>query len=406
MAQKSKKAAKSKKVAVNLRRQPSGILFCDVKINGRWTTRSTRTRDVAVAKRIQLAWENDEALRHAGLKVETLQSADIVSILQPFIQDLRMRGRTEDYVKDTEEGVLNMLKRVPVAAVSDLTRAHIREARDEMLEEGLSHRSVNKEFGYLRNLLRWAEREELIGRNPVNFAGLLPEKPENRTFKRRALTLDECRRLLSAARTVDRELNQKRPGRYPQTPVLEIAIGTGFRLGEIVGLTWGDIIQREGRAWLSLSSRLSKNSEPRLNPLPEWLWKRLQDLKRTHLEIEYPGVSWNMRPREPDSGSPIAPKPTGGPCPRRSTSRLRDWFYVVLKRACIPVETRAGKIDIHALRMTYNVLMAEAGVDLGVRMVLMGHKTIGMTAKDYGDSERLPKVEAVEAIRMESEGGR
>lgn len=58
-------------------------------------------------------------------------------------------------------------------------------------------------------------------------------------------------------------------------------------------------------------------------------------------------------------------------------------FYRDLERAGIERETPDGRLDIHALRVTYCTRLARAGVPLQVAQQLMGHSDPKLTASVY-----------------------
>lgn len=104
---------------------------------------------------------------------------------------------------------------------------------------GAARNSVARHRFVLRRVLRWAQRREWVGRNVAELAempaGARKPKPA------RALSADEARKLLEAARTrtvrvprTDRTETHRR--RLEALWVLSLALG--LRPGEVLGLMW------------------------------------------------------------------------------------------------------------------------------------------------------------------------
>jgi integrase len=93
----------------------------------------------------------------------------------------------------------------------------------------------------LNGVLKLALRRGLITANPV--VALLPEeRPKVKKRKRRAWTPNEIKRLLAAAR----ELGSRVGNIFDYTPIITVAIYTGLRLGELLGLRWQDVDLENG----------------------------------------------------------------------------------------------------------------------------------------------------------------
>ena len=117
--------------------------------------------------------------------------------------------------------------------LSKLTPAHV-EALSESLEgHDSSQRLIESVYQRLRTALEWAKSKKLVPANPDAEV----TKPSTSTPERRSLTLDETERLLEAARAAE--------NRTLGTLVI-VAVGSGARIGELLGLRWGDVDEKAG----------------------------------------------------------------------------------------------------------------------------------------------------------------
>jgi integrase len=106
----------------------------------------------------------------------------------------------------------------------------------ERLGTGASDGYVASNLRPLSGVFKLALRQGLIASNPL--VALLPEeRPKPRRRKRRTWTPGDIRRLVNAAR----ELGSRKGQVYDYTPLLILAIYTGMRVGELLGLRWQDI---------------------------------------------------------------------------------------------------------------------------------------------------------------------
>jgi len=113
--------------------------------------------------------------------------------------------------------------------------------------------TVNRYHAALAAVLTWAIKRRLAPRAWENPCRLVERGPEN-AGRVRFLSADELERLLKACKESS----------WPRLYALVLmAITTGARRGELVGLTWGDVDLDRGLAYV----RDSKNGEPRTLPL-------------------------------------------------------------------------------------------------------------------------------------------
>ncbi|MDZ5445736.1 hypothetical protein U2F26_23895 [Micromonospora sp. 4G57] len=113
-------------------------------------------------------------------------------------------------------------------ALDKLTPTVIRRLLAEKTDSGLSATTVRHIHGLIRNSLGDAEREELVHRNAARSV----RPPAMRQVERRALGVDEAKRLLDVLRG------------HRLEALYVCALTVGLRRGELLGLAWSDIRAR------------------------------------------------------------------------------------------------------------------------------------------------------------------
>jgi integrase len=147
--------------------------------------------------------------------------------------------------------------------LAQLTRAKVVEVRDE-LAEGKSPATVNRYVGLLSHACTMAEREwEWMDTNPIRKVTRLSE-PQGRV---RYLSDDERDRLLYAAK------DSGHPHLYA---IVLLALTSGARKGEILGLHWKDVDLASAKAIL----HDTKNKDRRTLTLVPQVVAELRKLKK------------------------------------------------------------------------------------------------------------------------------
>jgi integrase len=148
------------------------------------------------------------------------------------------RGRWESSTQSGYRTALDahLLPAFGAQRLASITTDEIAAFIARRLGSGASDAYVAANLRPLSGVLKLALRKGLIAANPL--LALLPqERPKPKRRKRRTWTPDEIRRLVEAARELGR-----RPGNvFDYTPLLILAIYTGMRIGELLGLRWQDI---------------------------------------------------------------------------------------------------------------------------------------------------------------------
>ncbi len=208
--------------------------------------------------------------------------------------------------------------------------------------------TVNREFSRLRHILKCAVDWGYIKENPCRGIKELKEPPG----RIRYLSHEEMDKLLNACDVSSLKENPNNKGRTFSKiitaylkPIVQIAIHSGMRRGEIVNLQWKDIDFKERRIILEKT----KNNERRVIPMNDTLYQVLKSLPvHLHSESVFPDINGNM-------------------------------VTVTFERAC----KRAGIKDFrfHDLRHTFASYLTMGGGNIRTVQTLLGHKDLRMTMR-------------------------
>ena len=215
--------------------------------------------------------------------------------------------------------------------------------RSHLIERGLSAASVNLALGALRKLAAEAA------------AGIRGVRTSN------WLTLEQAQRLLAAP---DPETTKGLRDRV----LLGLLVGCGLRRGELVGLIFDDVAQREGR-W-AIVDFLGKHGRVRTVPMPSWAKTALDGWATAA------GIYTGAELRRVDKAGRVG----DGPITAQAV------FEAVVGYAR---QAGLGKIMPHDLRRTFAKLTHLGRAPLEQIQISLGHASIQTTERYLGLKQNL-----------------
>jgi len=191
-----------------------------------------------------------------------------------------------------------------------------------------------------------------------------------------------------------RQLIQAAEGSGIQT-LLWIAVTTGLRKGELLGLKWSDLDWQTGRLQIQRQVQRRKGEglvfcEPKSASGRRVIIFGEKSIQRLH---DYKEEQYGERFRAGDrweENDLIFPSPKGTPLDQSKVNKI---YRECLKKASLP------NIRFHDLRHTAATLMLQQGIHPKVVQERLGHSDISLTLNTY--SHVLPSMQDEAAEKMD-----
>lgn len=243
-------------------------------------------------------------------------------------------------------------------------------------EKALSDENIQKVHTLINDSLKKAERWGLIARNPA----ALVDRPKAVKKEITVWNVEEVRQFLKYA---------KKSGRYYIAFLL--ALTTGMRQGEILGLRWKDV-DFENRC-VRITQTLSSDGKELLPYTKTKSGSRTIDLpEETAISLKR---HWLFISGEREENSSyknldlVVCTEFGTPTHK---SNIRRVFKSIIKKADIP------KIRFHDMRHTHATLLLLQGVNPKIVSERLGHADVRITLDTY--SHLLPSMQKDTAIKF------
>lgn len=277
--------------------------------------------------------------------------------------------------------------------------SHIRLFYAKLTAEGYSRNTIKLLHTLLYPSFEMAIEDDIIRKNPAKNAlrdnGRAPKVKE-------ALTIPQQKRLLAF---VEQSEIYK-----VYLPMLQIMIGTGFRCGELIGLTW-DNVDMKNRSILIENQLIYEDfgdgyklhvvppktdAGIRTIPMSEVVYKAFEKQKRLNFmqgiprTVEIDGCTNSIFMSK--NGRPLMP------------SALNN-VLLNIKNAYNKQEVEAARkekreaelmpaISAHTMRHTSCTRMIESGMDLKVVQYIMGHSNVSITLDVYSHITEWARIES------------
>ncbi|WP_406730116.1 tyrosine-type recombinase/integrase [Streptomyces sp. NBC_01794] len=320
-------------------------------------------------------WLDGVAVHHLRENTHTRYAACIRLHLNPGLGAKKLARLTTRDVRTFLDGLRTTCQCCAQERDTDRRRCC---AIGQCCEKRLSPLTVTYVHAVLKSALEHAVREDELPRNVARNVKTATPRP--RRFQ--PLTAVEARQLLHAANS-DR-----------LHALYELALRTGLRKGELLGLHWEDLdldggtatihrsLQRTRTGGLTTLHTKTRASERRIALPTECAHSLKNHRERQQEERRVAGTAWS------DSGL-VFITPTGGPLDPANLTRR---FGRLLNRAGL------RRIRFHDLRHSTATLLLEQGVDLVVIKELLGHAHIGVTAGVYAHVRLRLQRQAIDTL--------
>lgn len=238
--------------------------------------------------------------------------------------------------------------------ISECGRPEARLLLAELLESGLSPKTAKDRMAFIKQMLLFAATVLEIRIRPTGW-GL--KYPEGQPRKIQSFTEAEMLRIVRHSVV---EIND---GRTTLLPVL-LSILTGMRIGETLGLQWGDIDWT--RNIINIRRNVVKAYDPETKS--DRFFVGTPKTKQGYREIPLlPTLRKTLRAI--GGKSPVGDfYVVGNSDSPKANNTVRETYSRFLKKYNLP------KINFHGLRHTYATLLVESGGDI---------KTISLSARSF-----------------------
>lgn len=229
--------------------------------------------------------------------------------------------------------------------VQDLRLEDLEQYQRARLKAGRAPATIDQELVNVKGMMNRALKNKKIGIHVLDpFVHVKRLLKAGANARDRVLALDEYEKLLRGA-----------PANLGA--ILVVAMNTGMRRGEILGLRW-PWVDRE-RGFIRLPASFVKEGRPKSIPINRHVARVLQDLGRVRILGRDEVFLYRGRPMK----------------------GIRRSLETACKAAGVAFGRGSGGITFHDIRRTVKSLMAEAGVDPALRNALLGHAQAGMDAR-------------------------
>lgn len=340
--------------------RPDGKWRAQVSLDGR------RLSFLANTKKEALAWILETKNQIAGGL--TYQGADLTLgvFLAEWLSTVSSSGSKGTYFTYSWTVEKRIIPYIGNVNLMDLRPDRIQRYYNHLQQDGLSPHAVAVTHKTLRVAMNHAVKLGLIGRNPCS--GTIPPKPEQSEMM--FYDDEQVRCLLKTSREIGDKLY----------PLYFLAIHTGMRQAELIGLKWEDVdwnlstiqVKRQVRHFKGASYAFlgpKSKSGTRTIKLGKQALEILRDHKKkqemilgsangnwTHLDLIFPS----------SAGTPL------------TASNIRRDFRKLLKASGLP------KIRFHDLRHTAASLMLNHGIPVLIVSKRLGHSKPSITIDVYG----------------------
>lgn len=269
----------------------------------------------------------------------------------------------KQYTQIARDYILPALGKIKL---DDLRPDHIQHLYDTEMRKGTGLRTIEVIHAVIRGSLNHAVKLWIIGRNPA--LATFPPRPARKEMQ--IYSQEQVQKLIVTAKLIT----------SPYAELLQLAIATGMRLGEILGLQWKDVDWNKNSLTIQRQfSRKTRDSKLFTSPKTKAGIRTIKvgEEVMTALQIQSERVSrlmWEAGENWHDLDL-VFPSQDGKPLSGRY---LLTSFQRIAKQAGLP------KIRFHDLRHTAASLMLNNGIPVLIVSKRLGHAKPSITLDIYG----------------------
>jgi integrase len=277
-------------------------------------------------------------------------------------KDLSIRPNTAyNYRRYAEDDILPVIGKM---RLQNIQPAHIRQLYLRMQAEGKGERTIQLVHATLHCALKQAVRERLLGYNPMDAV----QRPKVETKEFTVFTEEQARSFLAATKD------------HPYEALFYLALTTGLRKGELLGLMWADVdwkkstlrierqLQQANRRPAELVPTKTKSGRRRIKLGKVTLAKLKEHRQRQETQKALAGNDWK------ENGMLF----TTSIGTFMNQSKVSKEFKQLLKTAGLP------DMRFHDLRHTSLSILLDYGTPVNTVQRRAGHSKASVTTDIYG----------------------
>jgi integrase len=291
-------------------------------------------------------------------------------------KELSRRPQTVfQYRQMAEQHILPIMGKM---RLQEIQPAHLKQLYLAKKEEGRGARTVQLIHTVMHAILGQAVREGILGRNPVDAV----ERPKVEQAERQILNEAQVRQLIIAASNT----------RYGM--IIYMALMTGMREGELLGLKWSDVDWSKGQLTIQRQLQVLKTGGSVLVPPKTKAGRRIIKLGESNLDKlarhrEAQCLLKEAMRERWEENELMFPNTLGKPMAARNL--LAD-FKRILKKNGLP------DIRFHDLRHTALSFMLDMGTPVNTVQKRAGHSKASVTTDTYGHALAHSEDELVKKL--------
>jgi len=354
-------------------KRKNGTYMVQVTVDGKRITKYFKSRKEANKWRIDTLHKIQRGLYYSGPKLT------LSEFLEEWLIARKGSIKSTTLLQYRQIVDLHITPILGDIKINELRPAEIQAFYNNKVEKGTGVRTVRLIHSVLHCALNHALRLGVIYRNPSDAV----YKPKAKKKEMQVLDENQVRSFLIAAIG----------NRFEA--LFKLAITTGLRQGEILGLKWSDLdwsknqlniqrqVQRVPGRGLVFSDPKTAAGRRMILLGQDTILSLKQHFKRQSIEKEFMGEKWQ-------DNDLIFPSSIGSPLDQSNLNR--DYKYL-LGKANLP------NIRFHDLRHTAASLMLKQGVSVKVVQERLGHSDAAMTLNVY--SHVIPGMQEEAAQKMD-----
>lgn len=352
--------------SISVLKDGSGRADAELKVKN-WDGTETRHRKRLPSEKaaerwlVKIRYEHERGMLPSA-ESERLMVADYMNAwLKDSVEGTVARHTFRDYSDKVRLHINPVIGRV---RLRDLTREHLQKLYKKKLDEGLSPKSIRYIHAVLSRALHEAEGADLVRKNAARFA----RPPKIQHEEKPVLSVGDAMLFLEAIRG------------HRHEALYLLAVTTGLRRGELLGIKWEDLDLAAG------TLRVSRSLDTYYGPAADNSPKRLASRRPAKLPAPVVEAFRRQRERQQAEISRLGPLWRGTDSYVFTTTvGTPERGDNILSRSLKPLMLAAGlpPHNFQTLRRSNATFLVLLGINPRVAMRWMGHSDVATTLRIY-----------------------